>query len=139
MKKIIFCFLTFILTAIALKIDGGATLKGGKNYEFYYKCGGAVPKVEKMAENSVLFGVSAAKKEGESCVMTEEEFEKLLADLRAKEVFREKGDDFDNVYYFSPFINDFVYAGGKKANIHVAKKSADGTMKVATPINFGGY
>lgn len=138
MKKMIFYFAMFISVAVALKTEGGATLPGGKNYEFYYK-NGSVPRAEKMTDDAVLFGISAAKKTGESCLMTKDAFEKLLAKLCAEEVFRESGEDFDNVYYFSPFISDFVYVSGKKVNIHAAKSGTGKTLKVATPINFGGY
>ncbi len=139
MKKIAFFLLTLCLTAGALKAVGGTVLKGGDNYEIFYETDDGGLRAEKPSLNELRYGLSFEKKKAESCSMSEKNAEKLLEKLKATEVTRESGENFRNVYYYSPFISDFVLVSGKKANLHVSFFPSGENVKIATPINFGGY
>ena len=138
MKKILFCLIAVCLTACSLKTSGGTILDGGNDYEIFYEANGGLI-TEKPTPLFLQFGATMKKKKGESCFMAASDVDTLLKSLRAKEVFKESGEYFDNVYYFSPLISDYVIVNGQKVNLHVAFGSENGQAKVATPINFGGY
>lgn len=75
---------------------------------------------------------------GEAAYIADEaELDKMLADLRAKKVFSERGSDFSNVYYYSPKIRGYLVLGGKKVNLHVSETRAG--IKAGAPLIFGGY
>lgn len=139
MKKILFCLVAVCLAAFSLKTSGGTILEGGNHYEIFYETNGGGLTSEKPTSRFLQFGATLKKKKGESCFMAENDVRTLLKNLRAKEIFRESGECFDNVYYFSPLISDFVIVNGQKVNLHVAFGAENGQAKIATPINFGGY
>ena len=139
MKKILFYLIAVCLAACSLKTTGGTILKGGNNYEIFYEAENGAITTEKPSFEFLSFGATLKKKKGESCFMAADDLDALLKKLRAKEVFKESGECFDNVYYFSPLVSDYVVVNGQKINIHVAFGAADGQAKIATPINFGGY
>ena len=141
MKKTIFCIITLITLCFTLKLNGGTVFKGGENTVFYFFSSNQnVCDTEKPCAEEKLFGIYAGTKKGECCDMTEKEISKTLEVLNAKKVFSERGEDFENVYYYSPKIPDFVTVSGKKINIHVSYGKENGEkIKIATPINYGGY
>ena len=137
--KILFCLIAVCLAACSLKTSGGTILKGGNDYEIFYEADSGGLVTEKPTSLFLQFGATLKKKKGESCFMAANDVDTLLKNLRAKEVFKESGECFDNVYYFSPLISDYVIVNGQKVNLHVAFGAENGQAKVATPINFGGY
>ncbi len=144
MKRILFFILIFLSAVFSVKLSGGTVLKGGENYSFFYNSGGAV-EVYKPSQAEIDFGVSLKNKIGESCEVALSDLGRFLTELRAKFVCEEKGEDFFNLYYYSPLIGDVVTVGGKKVNLHVSlcfrgKNPEDiGYVTVASPINYGGY
>ena len=140
MKKIIFCILTLIALCFTLKLNGGTVFKGGENTVFYFSSSSKICNAEKPNDEEKLFGIYAGTKKGECCDMSAKEISKTLEALKAKIVFSESGANFENVYYYSPKIPDFVTVSGKKINVHVSygKENTD-KIKIASPINYGGY
>lgn len=147
MKKILLCVLALVFSAIAVKLNGGSVLKDGKNYSFFYNSGRAV-EVYKPSPAELSFGADLKDKIGESCEIELSSLGNFLTKLRAKKVSEEKGEDFFNLYYYSPLIRNSVSVGGKKVNLHVSfnlrklsgGKSGDTEyVTVASPINYGGY
>ncbi len=139
MKKTFFYLVAVCLAAFSLRTSGGTILDGGNDYEIFYETNGGCLTSEKPTSLSLRFGATLKKKKGESCFMAEADLNALLEKLGAKEVFKESGECFDNVYYFSPLVSGYVIVNGRKVNLHVSSGAPDGQAKVATPINFGGY
>lgn len=63
--------------------------------------------------------------------------EVVIKKLCAKEVFRESGEDFFNVYYYSPNIKNYVTVGKKRVNLQISQTSAG--ISLASPVAFGSY
>lgn len=147
MKKTLLSVLTLVLAAFAVKSSGGTVLKGGKDYYFFYNSynSGTAVEVYKPSPSEIRFGASLKEKIGERCEIGLSDLGEFLTDLRANFVAEEKGEDFFNLYYYSPLIRENVTIGGKKVNLHVSfdLKSGDlsdiGYVTVATPVNYGGY
>lgn len=144
MKKTLLSVLTLILAAFAVKASGGTFLKGGKNYYFFYNSGTAV-EVYKPSLSEIHFGANLKEKIGERCEIEFSELGEFLTDLRANFVAEEKGENFFNLYYYSPLIRENVTIGGKKVNLHVSFNLKSGNLSeteyvtVSSPVNYGGY
>ncbi len=63
--------------------------------------------------------------------------EAVIKKLCAKEVFRESGEDFFNVYYYSPNIKNYVTIGENRINLQISQTSAG--ISLASPVAFGSY
>ena len=144
MKKILLYVLTLVFCSFAVKLSGGTVLKGGRNYSFFYNSGGAV-EIYEPTPSEISFGADFKEKIGESCEIKLSSLGRFLTKLRAKKVSEEKGEDFLNLYYYSPFIRDSVSIGGKKVNLHVSFNlrsenfGEEEYVTVASPVNYGGY
>lgn len=139
-KKTIFYAATFVALCLSLKLNGGTVFKSGENTAFYFSSSAEICKEETPSEEEKLFGIYLGTKKGERCDMTEREISETLEALSAKRIFAESGETFENVYYYSPKIPDFVTVNGRKINIHVSYgKKNNEKIKIATPINYGGY
>lgn len=144
MKRTLFYILTLVFAVFSVKLSGGTVLKGGENHSFFYNTGGTV-EIRKPSQTEILFGAELKNRIGESCEVALPSLGRFLTKLRVKPVFEEKGEDFLNLYYYSPLIPDSVTIGGKKVNLHVSFcfhgknfKNID-YVTVASPINYGGY
>lgn len=63
--------------------------------------------------------------------------EVVVKKLCAKEIFRESGEDFFNVYYYSPNIKNYVAIGENRINLQISQTSAG--ISLASPVAFGSY
>ena len=71
--------------------------------------------------------------------------EQKTIESREMEETTEKGENFFNLYYYSPLIRENVTIGGKKVNLHVSFNLKSGNLSeteyvtVSSPVNYGGY
>lgn len=146
MKKTVIYAVIMLIVCLCLKLDGGTLFKKGENHTFYYfssAIGSSTDllcRAENKSDLDLEFGFALGKKNGECADMTTENIQKTILELKAKKVFSESGDNFENVYYYSPKIPYHVTIKGKKVNLHVSYgNSPEGKAKIAAPINYGGY
>lgn len=137
MKKTIVAIVGFFLLFLSSGTDGGSVFKEGKNRVFYLYSASSLAKIVYPTQEILDSAVYFFQKKGESCETSREGLERILVDLSARKAFEEKGEFFDNVYYYSPKISSFVLINGAKVNLSVSFSGEK--IFVATPMNFGSY
>ena len=137
MKKTVFALLSFLIFAISLHVNGGTEFKEGKNHIFYLYSASSNATIRRLDENSVRYSVFLGEKRGESCEIAESDLPNVLKRLKAEPVFNEKGEFFENNYYYSPKIKGNIVIKGQRINLHVSKR--DGKIYIASPLNFGSF
>lgn len=129
--------LCFLVLTISLLVSGGTDFKEGKNHVFYLYSASSNATVRRLDENDLRYSVFLGEKRGESCELDEIRLPEVLKRLKAELVFIEKGEFFENTYYYSPEIKGNIVIGGQKINLHVSKR--DGKIYIASPLNFGSF
>lgn len=137
MKKTILAMISFLILVISLLISGGTEFKEGKNHIFYLYSASSNAAIRRLDENAVRYSVFLGEKRGESCELDEADLPKVLKRLKADLVFDEKGEFFENKYYYSPKIKGNIMIKGQRVNLHVSKR--DGKIYIASPLNFGSF
>ncbi len=75
---------------------------------------------------------------GECAEEVDKEYvDKIISRLKAKKQFSEVVDGITCDYYYTSAIKDYVVIGGKRVNLHSARRGD--VYSIATPMIFGSY
>ena len=128
-------FSALIIFAIAI-LPQKICFNGGYNYVFYCGTSSADCKVVRADGNAKLARLFLTDVCGEGAEFKELDIESFIADLGGEIIFSESAAGITN-YYCSANLPYSVIIDGAEINLHVAV--CDGSVKVGTPIIFGGY
>jgi len=140
MKKYVKLFIealaAVLLLVVVCAINGvGSAFCDGKNHVYYFKAssqGGAAYSDEALPAEIIY-----AELGGESASFDGTTIEEIERKYSAVLLFEESASGVDNYYYYSPLFSRFAFIGGRAVNLHVAVR--DNSVRVGTPIIFGGY
>ncbi|MCH5148008.1 MAG: hypothetical protein J1G05_01425 [Clostridiales bacterium] len=122
----------FAIAAIPKRI----CFNGGYNYVFYCGTSSADCKVVRADGNAKLTRLFLNDVCGEGAEFKELNIENFLLSLGGEIVFSESAAGITN-YYCKANLPYSVEIDGEKINLHIAV--CEGSVKVGTPIIFGGY
>lgn len=140
MRRIFNVVKAFILTAVAAAcvafayaLASSPVFTGGERYEFYKgTSSGEIVLSRSPYEKLLLSGVK-----GESARYTGDRAKEIMERFGAEILFTEEAAGVVNYYCYSPALENAVWIGDKKVNLHVA---CNGTETAAgTPVIFGGF
>ena len=139
MFKFIAKIISLFLLALSVSLDSGGNLAGEGAHTFYFYSKSSSAKMITLSyEQTKDFIYFKNQLKGESVVFYDcKKAKDLLAELNAKLVFKEKGEDFDCEYYYSPQISNAIYLNGKRINLHFCY-SKDRVV-VGSPLVFGSF
>lgn len=124
-----------IIFAIAA-LPKSVCFNDGYNYVFYCGTSSADCRVVRADGNAKLTRIFLNNVCGESAEFKELDIEKFLLSVGGEIVFSESAAGITN-YYCSANLPYSVAIDGAKINLHIAV--CENSIKVGTPIIFGGY
>ena len=124
-----------IIFAIAA-LPKSVCFNGGYNYVFYCGTSSADCRVMRADGNAKLTRIFLNNVCGESAEFKELDIEKFLLSVGGEIVFSESAAGITN-YYCSANLPYSVAIDGTEINLHIAV--CENSIKVGTPIIFGGY
>ncbi|MCH5143247.1 MAG: hypothetical protein J1G07_06030 [Clostridiales bacterium] len=124
-----------IIFAIAA-LPKSVCFNGGYNYVFYCGTSSADCRVVRADGNAKLTRIFLNNVCGESAEFKELDIEKFLLSVGGEIVFSESAAGITN-YYCSANLPYSVAIDGTEINLHIAV--CENSIKVGTPIIFGGY